>query len=207
MILDLFKRRRPLTFFAASSPASPPAFAATLIMDQFQKLIYGRPKGRRKADASRPTRIPRSDRTRSAATAATEPRRQEDSTEIVARKIAEAAGKELRHRREEESRAGRPLHLRHSHGHSLRSRRRTSPRSHHRRRHCLRHACSSSAPTKSPSLPSNYPLRPRDTRAPTTSSTGPPTSSTVARSNSSAASCAASCKPSSGRIAPSERLR
>ena len=119
---------------------------------------------------------------------------QEDSTEIVARKIAEATGKSL-DKEKEESRPSRPLHLRHPHGRRLWSLRRADPRSHHRRRHSLRHPslprCRRGRRPRIPTLP-----RPcRHARASTTSSTGPPTSSTEALSNSSAASSGASFRP------------
>ena len=103
---------------------------------------------------------------------------------------------------EEDSRPGRPLHLRHAHGRRLRSLRRNPSRGHHWRRHRVRHPpLPQRRRSRRPCSPTRSFTR-RCSSPSTTSNTGPPTSSTEAPSNSSAASSAASFRPCSALLQP-----
>ena len=138
--------------------------AATLVMDQFQKLSTAGQKAAGKAEEAGRARVSLADRARAGAGgAASSPagrlhrdRRPQDRRS--SRNLS-------RQRRQEEGRTGRPLHLRNADGRRLRRLRRTGPGGHHRRRHRLRHRCSFSPPTRSPFLPFSFRPRPTDTPA------------------------------------------
>lgn len=94
MFLHLFTRRRHPNVLRGLATGITAGIAATLIMDQFQKISTAGQKAAEKqlrlANHESAEAIERDQQQQEQ-----QAKQQEDSTEIVARKIAEAAGKEL----------------------------------------------------------------------------------------------------------------
>ena len=107
MFLHLFSRRRHPNVLRGLATGITAGIAATLIMDQFQKISTAGQKAAEKqlrlADHESAEAIER-DQQRQEQQA----KQTEDSTEIVARKIAQTAGKELAP--EEKKKAGQAVH-------------------------------------------------------------------------------------------------
>ena len=107
MFLKYFARRRRPNVFRGLATGITAGIAATLIMDQFQKISTASHKAAQKQmrlinhESAEAIEHDQQQKEQQA-------RQQEDSTEIVARKIAEAAGKELP--QEEKKKAGRAVH-------------------------------------------------------------------------------------------------
>lgn len=107
MLLDLFKRRRRPNVLRGLATGITAGIAATLIMDQFQKISTSGQRAAEKqlrlANHESAEAIEHDQQQQQQ-----QAEQQEDSTEIVARKIAETAGKELAP--QEKKKAGQAVH-------------------------------------------------------------------------------------------------
>ena len=107
MFVELFTRRRRPNVLRGLATGITAGLAATLIMDQFQKISTAGQKAverqMRLANHESAEAIERDQQQQEQ-----QAQQQEDSTEIVARKIAEVAGKELP--LEEKKKAGQAVH-------------------------------------------------------------------------------------------------
>jgi putative membrane protein len=107
LILDLFKRRRRPNVLRGLATGITAGLAATLIMDQFQKIsTAGQRAAEKQLRLAQHESLEAIERDQQQQQQQAE--QKEDSTEIVARKIAETAGKELGP--EEKKKAGQAVH-------------------------------------------------------------------------------------------------
>jgi uncharacterized membrane protein (UPF0136 family) len=107
LLLDLFKRRRRPNVLRGLATGITAGIAATLIMDQFQKIsTAGQKAAEKQLRLAHHESLEAIERDQQQQEHQAE--QKEDSTEIVARKIAETAGKELGP--EEKKKAGQAVH-------------------------------------------------------------------------------------------------